>query len=85
MILIRLIIFHPLFSGTDEDVRKLKEFFGKKLKFKVYDPRLDKEHDFTTDQVNKLFESVLHQLNDELIGKEYYCFICVIMAHGQEV
>lgn len=71
-------------KGTDEDVRKLKEFFGKKLKFKVYDPRLDKEHDFTTEQVNKLFESVLHQLNDELIGKDYYCFICVIMAHGQE-
>lgn len=41
-------------------------------------------HDLTTSQVEAALESVQNKLNDKY-HKPYYCFVCVILSHGDEV
>lgn len=71
-------------KGTEKDVENLKTFFGNDgLHFNVYDPRSQESEDLTTEKLDQVLEEVQRQLNGHL-GKCYYCFICVILSHGNE-
>ncbi|XP_053404642.1 caspase-3-like [Mercenaria mercenaria] len=71
-------------KGTEHDVEKLKGFFGGKgLRFEVFDPRENATQDLTTEEVDEVLRDVRSRLNGPL-ATHYYCFICVIMSHGNE-
>ena len=71
--------------GTELDVKKLKTFFGPDgLNFEIYDPRNYEQDDLTKSQVDVALEDIQHKLNEKE-NKRYYCFVCVILSHGDEV
>ncbi|XP_045184555.2 caspase-3-like isoform X2 [Mercenaria mercenaria] len=71
-------------KGREKDVEKLKGFFGgNKLRFEVFDPRKHVTQDLSTEQVDVVLNDVRRRLNDSF-ETHYYCFICVIMSHGNE-
>lgn len=67
------------FSGSDEDVRRLQQFFLKKLGYNV-----KCEHNLNKSDLMDTFDSFKA---DEMIGKagtKYYCFVLVMMSHGKK-
>ncbi|XP_052075978.1 uncharacterized protein LOC127714072 [Mytilus californianus] len=65
-------------TGSDDDVGKLCKFFTN-LKYDV-----DCRVDMTTEELRTCLENVRHNYLSRDSSK-YYCFICVIMSHGNEV
>lgn len=68
-------------EGTDEDVKKIKQFFTKCLKFDMDDPRSEAQADLSTNELMDCLEKTQTKLNT---SKEYYCFTCIILSHGNE-
>jgi len=68
-----------IFTGSGNDVKTVKNFFEDTLKFKV-----EVEQDLTLDNLKTELKGVKEQISGER-RKRYYCFILVIMGHGNEV
>ncbi|KAH3828383.1 hypothetical protein DPMN_130341 [Dreissena polymorpha] len=65
---------HSKTLGSDQDCQLLRDFFGLKLRFVI-----DECHDKTKAELIQHLKRVKKKVN-----KRYYCFICVIMVHGNE-
>ena len=70
-------------KNTDLDVANLKEFFENRLRFHTFDPRAQESDDLTTEKLTSCLESAKAALSGEL-SSEYYCFVCIILSHGDE-
>lgn len=67
-------------EGSTDDVEKLTTFFGGKFDFEIENqPDLKKE-----DLQKELTGFRDEYLNSPRHSKKYYCFVCVIMSHGNE-
>ena len=69
---------------TDKDVANIKEFFEDRLRFDTYDPRSYEGEDLSTDALVNYLKSTQESLNGAM-SKKYYCFVCIILSHGNEV
>ena len=67
-------------KNTDVDVANLKEFFEDRLRFHTFDPRAQ---DLTTEKLTSCLEEAKTALSGEL-SSMYYCFVCIILSHGDE-
>lgn len=65
-------------EGSENDVKTVKDFFEDTLKFRV-----EVEQDLTLDNLKTELKGAKEQISGEL-RKKYYCFILVIMGHGNE-
>ena len=68
-----------IFTGSGNDVKAVKNFFEETLKFKV-----EVEQDLTLDELKTELKAVREHISGER-RKRYYCFILVIMGHGNKV
>ena len=64
------------------DVANIMKFFKDKLRFEVDDPRSNECADLSTESLIKYLEEAQNKLSS---ASEYYCFICIILYHGNEV
>ncbi|VDI38397.1 caspase 7 [Mytilus galloprovincialis] len=67
-------------EGSTDDVEKLKSFFEDKFKFEI---------ETLSDLKKEVLQKELTEFRDEYLNssrhaKKYYCFVCVIMSHGNE-
>ena len=65
-------------EGSENDVETVKNFFEDTLKFKV-----EVEQDLTLDNLKIELKGAKERVSGECRGK-YYCFILVIMGHGNK-
>lgn len=70
-------------KDTDKDVANIKGFFEDRLKFDTYDPRSYEGEDLSTDALVNYLKSTQESLNGAM-SKKYYCFVCIILYHGNE-
>ena len=70
-------------KNTDLDVANLKEFFEDRLRFHTFDPRAQESDDLTTEKLTSCLEEAKTALSGEL-SSMYYCFVCIILSHGDE-
>lgn len=67
------------FLGSNEDVRRLENFFSKQLRYKV-----KCAHDL---KKSDLMDTIDSFKTDEMTGKagtRYHCFVLIMMCHGKE-
>ena len=70
-------------KNTDKDVANIKAFFEDTLRFHTFDPRTQESDDLTTEKLTSCLESAKEKISGEL-SSEYYCFVCIILSHGDE-
>ena len=70
-------------KNTDKDVENIKTFFEDTLRFHIFDPRSQESDDLTTEKLTSCLESAKEKISGEL-SSEYYCFVCIILSHGDE-
>ena len=70
-------------KNTDKDVANIKAFFEDKLRFHTFDPRSQESDDLTTESLTSCLEEAKQKLSGQL-SAEYYCFVCIILSHGDE-
>ena len=70
-----------IFTGSENDVDKLRELFQSTFKFHV-----ECESDLTKDGLKETLTDVRDSyMKTARQAKQYYCFVCVVMSHGDEV
>ena len=60
------------------------KFFQGKLRFEVDDPRSMEKADLSTEKFKEYLKQTQNKLKSASVS-EYYCFVCMILSHGNEV